>query len=197
MAQLRIITLFAFLTLLSCNESDKSYSDKSDNSEHFKSNTETVNEEVQNDEDNNSSNDEEDENIVGNEDEQEEEKEKFPDDTYCAEVEYYNPKTGTRSSYTLTIEVESNEVVEINFPNGGWLDNDHFNGADLEEDGTTNFTSDRGYEYEITIIGNENNCFTDDVPRAVQCSGETKDGDQCENLTDNSNGLCWQHQDQD
>ena len=198
MTLFRRLTLFAFLILLSCNEGDKSYTDKSDNSEHFESNSQKANDEVHNDEDDNTiSNEEDDENIAGRKDEQEEEKEKFPDDTYCAEVEYYNPKTGTRSSYTLTVEVESNEVVEINFPNGGWLDNDHFSGADLEDDGTTNFTSDRGYEYDITIIGSDNNCFTDDVPRAVQCSGETKDGDQCENLTDNLNGLCWQHQDQD
>jgi hypothetical protein len=125
-----------------------------------------------------------------------EESEKYPDDTYCAEVEYYNPNTGTRSTYTLTVEVQSNEIVEINFPNGGWLDNDHFSGADLEEDGTASFTSDRGYQYEITIVGHSSNCF-ENVPRAVQCRGETEDGEQCEHMTDNPNGLCWQHQDQE
>ncbi|WP_142687404.1 hypothetical protein [Chitinophaga polysaccharea] len=45
--------------------------------------------------------------------------EEYPDDTYCAEVEFYNPDTGTRSGYTLTVEVEDNEVTRINFPNGG------------------------------------------------------------------------------
>lgn len=130
-------------------------------------------------------------------DEEQDENEKYPDDTYCAEVEYYNPNTGTHSSYTLTVEVESNEITQINFPNGGWLDNDHFSSVELEEDGTASFTSDKGYDYEITIIGSSRNCFTDNVPRAVQCSGETEDGDQCENMTDNSNGLCWQHQDQE
>lgn len=124
----------------------------------------------------------------------EESEEKYPDDTYCAEVEYHNPNTGTSSSYTLTIEVESNEIVKINFPNGGWMGSDLFSGAELEEDGTANFKSDKGYDYNITIIGNSRNCFTDNVPRAVQCSGETEDGDQCENMTDNGKGLCWQHQ---
>ena len=127
----------------------------------------------------------------------EESEKKYPDDTYCAEVEYHNPNTGTSSSYTLTVEVESNEIVKINFPNGGWMDSDHFSGAELEEDGTANFKSDKGYDYNVTIIGNSRNCFTDNVPRAIQCRGETKDGDQCENMTDNENGLCWQHQDQE
>lgn len=124
------------------------------------------------------------------------ENKKFPDDRYCAEVDYYNPNTGTHSSYTLTVEVESNEITKIYFPNGGWLDNDHFQSAELGEDGTTIFTSDKGYEYVITIIGSSHNCFTDDVPISVKCKGETEEGDQCENMTDNSNGLCWQHQDQ-
>jgi hypothetical protein len=123
--------------------------------------------------------------------------EKYSDDTYCAEVEYYNPNTGTHSSYTLTVEIESNEITQINFPNGGWLDNDHFSSVELEEDGTASFTSDKGYEYEITIIGSSRNCFTDNISSAVQCRGETEDGNQCENMTDNSNGLCWQHQDQE
>lgn len=124
----------------------------------------------------------------------EDEDERFPDDTYCAEVEYYNPNTGTHSSYTLTVEVESNEVTKIYFPNGGWLDNDHFLTAELDEDGTVSFTSDKGYEYNVTIIGSDHDCFTENVPMAVQCKGETEEGDQCENMTDKSDGLCWQHE---
>ncbi len=58
--------------------------------------------------------------------------------------------------------------------------------VELEEDGTASFISDKGYDYEISIIGSTRNCFTDDVPLAMQCSGETKDGDQCEHMTDNS-----------
>ena len=105
--------------------------------------------------------------------------------------------TGTSSSYTLTVEVESNEITQINFPNGGWMDTDHFSGAELDEDGSTSFSSDKGYEYEIQIIGSRRNCFTDNIPRAVQCRGATEDGEQCEHMTDNANGLCWQHQDQE
>jgi hypothetical protein len=117
----------------------------------------------------------------------------YPDDTYCAEVAYYNPGTGTNSSYTLTIEVEDNEVTQINFPNGGWLDNDHFSDAALDDEGSTSFTSDKGYDYEIKIIGRSGDCLVN-VPSAVQCIGMTKYGRRCKNVTDHPNQLCWQHQ---
>lgn len=120
----------------------------------------------------------------------------YPDDTYCAEVEYYNPNTGTNSSYTLTVVVEDNEVTRINFPNGAWLDNEHFSDATLDDQGLASFTSDKGYDYEIQIIGKEEGCFTN-VPSAVQCIGVTKQGRRCKNMTDNPNQLCWQHQLQD
>jgi len=128
--------------------------------------------------------------------EDDETEEVYPDGTYCAEVDYYNPNSGTNSTYTLKVEVESNEVTQINWPNEGWMDNDHFSGAELDEDGYTSFTSDKGYDYEIEITGEADDCFID-VPQAYQCSGITEDGDECENMTDNSNRLCWQHQDQE
>ena len=120
----------------------------------------------------------------------------YADDTYCADVKYYNPNTGTHSTYRLTVEVESNQVISINFPNGGCLDTDHFNGAELDDEGAASFTSDKGYEYEIQIISNTANCF-DGLPMAVRCKGKTQKGNQCRHLTDNENGLCWQHQNQE
>ena len=58
------------------------------------------------------------------------------------------------------------------------------------------FTSEKGYDYSIQIISESNGCF-ESVPMAYQCIGTTEDGGQCEHLTDNPNGLCWQHQDQE
>jgi len=81
--------------------------------------------------------------------------ESFEDGTYCAYVEYYNPNTGTNSTYTLEVEVESNQVTRIYWSNGGWLDEDHFYPEDLDSDGTCTFTSDNGYEYTVTIIGQD------------------------------------------
>lgn len=120
----------------------------------------------------------------------------YYDGTYCAEVTYYNSNTGTKSSYTLTVESESNLLIQINWPSGGWMKNDQFGPAELDENGYTSFTSDIGYDYEVQITGDVSDCFTD-VHMTQQCIGITKDGDQCENMTDNENGLCWQHQDQE
>ncbi len=120
----------------------------------------------------------------------------YPDDKYCADVKYYNPNTGKQSSYRLTVGVENNEVVELDWPNGGTLDQDHFSAAELDDEGHTSLTSGSGYDYEIQIIGQTNTCF-DGVPMVKQCRGITKAGRPCRNLTDNQNSLCWQHQNQD
>jgi hypothetical protein len=79
----------------------------------------------------------------------------FEDGTYCAEVDYYNPNTGTSNSYTLEVEVSGNEVIQINFNNGGWLDEDHIDAESLDSDGTCTLVSDRGYEYTVHIIGRD------------------------------------------
>lgn len=118
----------------------------------------------------------------------------YADGDYCAEVSYYNPNTGTQSSYTLTIEVSNNEVVKINFPNGGYFDDEITDGT-LDSSGEASFTSNKGYDYTVQITGDAGDCF-EDVPMAEQCNGTTEDGDQCENETDNPNGFCWQHEDQ-
>lgn len=121
----------------------------------------------------------------------------FPNGTYCAEVEYHNPTTGTESEYYLTVEVENNEIVLINFPGGGQMDSDHYNNADLDADGSSSLTSDKGYEYEIQIIGAATACLSEDIPQAVQCSGTTRSGRRCRRMTDNASGYCWQHRNQE
>ncbi len=78
-----------------------------------------------------------------------------PDGTFSAEVDYYNPNTGTSSTYTLDVEVENNEVTEIYWPNGGSLDDSHFTPQELDSNGTCSFTSDAGYDYEVTITDSD------------------------------------------
>ena len=85
----------------------------------------------------------------------------YQDGTYCADVEYYNPNTGTRNTYQLNVEVENNEVIKIVFPSGGWLDDDHFSPEQLDRNGYCSFTSDKRNQYEITITGSECN-YTDE-----------------------------------
>lgn len=135
-------------------------------------------------------------NLLQSEDATEVSKEKYPNGIYCSQVKYHNPHTETNSTYTLTVVVFSNEVTRINFPSGGWMDEDHFSGAVLDESGYTTFTSDKGYKYQIQITGNEPDCFTDSVLRAKQCRGTTAVRNPCKNMTDNTNGLCWKHQNQ-
>lgn len=87
----------------------------------------------------------------------------YANGTWCADVEYYNPKTGTRNRYQLDVEVEDNELTEIEWPNGGWLDESHFTAEDIS-DGECSFTSDRGYEYTVTL-NSEGGCGGSDAYR--------------------------------
>ena len=82
----------------------------------------------------------------------------YSDGTYCAEIEYYYSKTGTRSTYTLEVEIEDDELTVIHWPNGGWLDDSHFYPPNIS-DGYAEFESDRGVEYTVEIIGNESDCY--------------------------------------
>ena len=80
--------------------------------------------------------------------------------TYCAEVEYYNPNTGTRSTYELDVEVEDGYLVQIDWPNGGWLDETHFISEDISS-GECSFTSDRGYKYTVTLGEKGGGCYSE------------------------------------
>jgi len=86
----------------------------------------------------------------------------YPDATYCADINYHNPKTGTRHTYTLNVEVESNQMIKIYWGNGGWLDDSHFTPEELDGNGECSFVSDMGYKYEIKITGPE--CTITDNP---------------------------------
>lgn len=77
----------------------------------------------------------------------------YTDGYYYAEVKYYNPKTETRSTYTLRVRVKDNKLVTLYFPNGGWLDDTHFTPPDIST-GKASFTTDRNYHYEACIIIN-------------------------------------------
>lgn len=119
----------------------------------------------------------------------------FEDGTYCADVTYYNPNTGTNNTYTLEVEVESNELTTIYWSNGGWLDEDHFYPESLDESGYCSFTSDKGYEYEIQITGKDcgytdQSSFQNDVSsdeESITCPrcGDEKDSydDYCYSCT--------------
>jgi hypothetical protein len=76
---------------------------------------------------------------------------KFEDGTYSATVDYNNPQTGYSTTYTLDVEVQDCQVVQINFPNDGYLDEDHISYADIDEDGNATVDGEDGKTYEIQI----------------------------------------------
>lgn len=116
----------------------------------------------------------------------------YSDGEYCAEIEYYNPRTGTRSTYTLNVEVENNELTVIHWPNGGWLDNSHFSSEELDSNGYCSFTSDSGYEYEVQIKGSPCS-YTDDYEaiRDTEDDAEATTCPQCGDEKDSYDDLCY------
>jgi hypothetical protein len=84
----------------------------------------------------------------------------YANGTYCAQVDYHYSASGTSSTYTLLVDVDDNHLVKIHWPNGGWLDETHYSGPDIE-DGDASFTSDKGVEYTVRIQGEEGSCSLD------------------------------------
>ncbi len=118
------------------------------------------------------------------------------DGDYCADITYYNPNTGTHSEYRLIVEVQDNNLIKINFPQG-WMDEDEFGNEELDEDGFVEFDSNAGYHYTVQITTTSiSDCFNNLI-HPVQCIGTTIEGARCRHLTDNPNQLCWQHQNQE
>lgn len=110
---------------------------------------------------------------------------------YCVDVDYYNPRTGTESSYRLDAMVSSGRLIELNFPNGGHLDQDDFGNVTFQN-GKAIAVIKGGKSYSIQLLPKAVDCFAN-VPKAVRCKGLTKSGSRCKNKTDNRLGYCWKH----
>lgn len=141
------IVLFPFLLVIaSCghSSSDESSEDNNnDKEEHLDCSTETKmgsssDATFDGDEDGDGTNSEEDGSL---------DFDNLDDGTYSATVSYYDPETGFSNSYDLDVEVENNEVVQIDFPNGGYLTASET----VNSDGTCTVTDDRGCTYEVQI----------------------------------------------
>lgn len=118
-----IVNIFTFFLLVGCESNQTEYEDDYSNEEY------SENDELSEDETNS----------------------KIEDGTHSATVDYYNPNTGYSQSYTLDVEVENGEVNQINFPQGGHLDEDHINAEELDEDGRASVYGDNGSSYDITL----------------------------------------------
>lgn len=76
---------------------------------------------------------------------------KYGDGTYPASVDYFNPETGYSTTYNLEVEVQDCQIVQINFPNDGYLDEDHISYSDINENGEATVFGEEGKTYNITI----------------------------------------------
>lgn len=120
-----------------------------------------------------------------------EDSDEFSDGTYCAEVEYYNPKTGTRKIYDLDVEVEDGYLIQIDWPNGGWLDETHFSNEDISS-GECSFKSDRGYVYTITLGEKGGGCYGgDSLQNQVNQDTENTTCPKCGDDKDEYDNYCF------
>ena len=140
---MRIIYLYFGLCFLlfSCSskteKKDKENTSVNSNSSDYSDESESNNEDENNSENENSS-----DNDNGC---------KYEDGTHSATVDYNNPETGYSQTYTLDVEVQDCQVVQINFPNDGYLDEDHISPADIDESGNASVDGEDGKTYEIQI----------------------------------------------
>lgn len=73
------------------------------------------------------------------------------DGSYNATVDYSNPNTGHSATYTLSVEVSDGQVIQINFPNDGYLDEDHITPTDIDENGNASVEGEEGKTYDVHI----------------------------------------------
>jgi len=73
----------------------------------------------------------------------------FQDNKYPATVKYNNPQTGCTATYLLDLEVKNCMVVQINFPNGGHLDNDHIKATRLGKKGYAKVSGEENKTYLV------------------------------------------------
>lgn len=83
----------------------------------------------------------------------------FPDGIYCGKVKYYNPTTEKEATYLLKIKIEDDRLKQIQFNNGGVLDQSHFDSEDARiENGKISIIDDRDREFDITLISKGEEC---------------------------------------
>lgn len=141
--QIKIYHLFFILLIIGCsnqNNDSKNNPIENNNNSEYKSNDDDNNDEK--DDDNEDDNEDDNDNDSGC---------RYSDGTHSATVYYYNPETGTRSTYTLDVEVENCEVTQIDFPNGGYLDDCHIEPTALDSDGDATVEDDKGRKFEVHI----------------------------------------------
>lgn len=142
----RPVLLIFFLIILACSsKSEKSQiNDVSESYSYSSSDMESTGEEEFDDQDAVSEGEEE---TITNSSEC-----TLDDGSYSAVVDYTNDETGYSTQYTLDVDVLNCQIVQINFPNDGYLDEDHITYADIDENGKANVDGENGKSYIVQIL---------------------------------------------
>ena len=75
----------------------------------------------------------------------------YKDGYYMATIDYFNPVSSYRSTYTLKIGVEHGMVVSIAFPHDEYMGDDKITPAELDVDGGCNVYGEHGKVYTVQI----------------------------------------------
>jgi len=75
----------------------------------------------------------------------------YKDGSYMATIDFFDPSTSYRSTYTLKIGVQHGWVTKIAFPNDGYMSNDNITPAELDVDGGCNVYGEHGKVYTVQI----------------------------------------------
>ena len=127
-------------------------------------------------------------------------KQKPPDGNYCAKVIYSKPGAKKPVYEMMIVEVKDNQLTDILFPDEH-SDTSAIKPAMIPLDGKLTVISLSGQVYKIEMKGAPEKCISGSKTKSkkssnaesTQCKGKSKDGKRCQRMTDNKNGLCWQH----
>ncbi len=75
----------------------------------------------------------------------------FKDGTHSAAVDYFNPKTNHTAKYGLKVHVKDCKIIQIDFPNGGWLDEDHIPQTQINENKEAVLKDDKGRQWKVHL----------------------------------------------
>jgi hypothetical protein len=142
----RLVSLIFFLIILACSSKSENSQRNgvSDSYSYSSSDSESVGEEELDDQDAVSEGEVE---TITNSSEC-----TLDDGNYSALVDYTNDETGYSAQYTLDVDVQDCQIVQINFPNDGYLDEDHINYADIDENGRAAVDGENGKSYVVQIL---------------------------------------------
>lgn len=75
----------------------------------------------------------------------------FKDGIHSATVDYFNPKTKHTAKYELNVHVKDCQIVQIDFPNGGKLDESHISQKPINGNREAELQDDKGRQWKIHL----------------------------------------------